>query len=113
MVIEMLKFHLDKNDYEKVAELLPELFPEIKIQLEMCDENLVNLGFCQFAPCIVTLNISQEKFKDIIDELIDIETDAFDTKYGNYPKDEDPIYQKFLKYGCLYNILNNVEITAE
>ena len=113
MVIEMLKFHLDKNDYEKVAELLPELFPEIEIQLEMCDENLVNLGFCQFAPCIVTLNISQEKFEDIIDELIDIETDAFDTKYGNHPKDDDPIYQKYLKYGCLYNILNNVEITAE
>ena len=41
-----------------------------------------------------TLKSSKQK-----NELIDIETDAFDTKYGNYPKDEDPIYQKYLKYG--------------
>ena len=52
-------------------------------------------------------------YEKIIDELIDIETDVFDTKHGNYPKDDDLIYQKYLKYSCLYNILNNVEIKVE
>lgn len=107
-----MKFHLNKNDYEKVLHLLPELFPDIAIRLEACDDNLVALGLCESAPCIVSLNINQENFEEIIDELINIETDAFNTKHGEYPKEDSPVYQKYLKYGCLYGILYNAE-TAE
>ena len=109
METDMLKFHLNKNDYEKVAKLLPELFPNVEICVESCDDILVALGLCESAPCIIVLNISQEKFEEILNELVDIETGAFNTVHGEYPKDDDLLYQKYSKYACLYDILNNAE----
>ena len=102
-----LKMNLD--DYEKVEKLLPDLRPDVSFSLKEADHNLVRLGVCRSAPCIATFILDSDEFENMLLDLMDIETDAFKTGNGLPPKEATPAYQKYLKYGCLYDILSNAE----
>ena len=102
-----LKMNLD--DFNKVEKLLPEVCPDVSFFLKEADHNLVKLGLCSSAPCIVKFLLDYNDFEDLLWELDDIETDAFNLPYGREPSENDPAYQKYLKYGCLYRILYNAE----
>ena len=97
------------DDYNKVERLFPDIFPNIPFFIKEADHNLKKLGLCEYVPCIVMFALDNDEFEDMLNELIDIETNAFNTKNGEHPKDDDPLYQKYLKYGCLYEILYNAE----
>ena len=90
-----LKMNLD--DYKKVEELFPDLFPDTAFFLKTADHALVELGLCKSAPCTVTFNLDEDEFEEVILELIDMETDAFNTPKGADPKEDNPFYQKYLK----------------
>ena len=92
-------------DYEKVENLLPELFPDVSFFVKEADHNLKNLGLCESAPCVVVFNLDSNEFAELIDKLDDIEVDAFNLLLSDKPSREHPAYQKYLKYGCLYDIL--------
>jgi hypothetical protein len=44
-------------------------------------------------------------FYEMLDTLNDIEIDAFNVLDSDEPSRSDPAYQKYLKYGCLHEIL--------
>lgn len=106
----MVKLNLDRTSYNKVENLLHDIYPEVEFYLESIDENLEKLGFCKSAPCIVAFNLDAQGFEALLDGLSYIEIDAFNTKNGEHPKVEEYEYQKYLKYGCLFDVLNNAEI---
>ena len=96
---------MSMEDYEKVESLLPELFPYVSFFVKEADHNLKNLGLCESAPCVVVFNLDSNEFAELIDKLDDIEVDAFNVLVSDEPSREHPAYQKYLKYGCLYDIL--------
>ena len=109
----LVSLKMNMVDYEKVEELFPDLFPDVAFFLRTVDHALVDLGLCKSAPCIATFNLDGNEFEDVILDLIDIETDAFNTPNGTPPKDNNASYQKYLKYSPLYTILSNAEKLKE
>jgi hypothetical protein len=102
-----LKMNLD--DYKKIENLLPDICPGVSFFLKEADHNLVDLGLCESAPCIVKFDLDYDEFEDLLLKLDDIETEAYNTPHNREPSETDPAYQKYLKYGCLYGILCNAE----
>ena len=106
----MLYVKMNKDDYNKIHELLPNVYPQIYFSLKEEDDNLVALGLCNSAPCIIEFNITGNEFNEMLEELNDIEIEAFNTPNSTSPNESNPAYQKYLKYDCLYDILFNAEI---
>lgn len=100
---------MSKDDFDKVSTLLPDICPDVDFTLKVQDDNLVALGFCDSAPCIVEFDLTVMEFCDMLLELDSIEEEAFDLPYDREPSLDDPAYQKYLKYGCLGEILFHAE----
>ena len=111
----MFYIETDKNTYNRIQTLLPDIKPDIKITLMSCDDNLEKLGFCSSAPCVVCFDLSFDELNQLLDDLMQIEIDAFNTNNGEYPSQNDPYYQKYIKYGWLWDVLFHAKeyITAE
>ncbi len=107
----MLQIKVNKEELNKIKSLLPDIYPEASFYLKTNDDNLVKLGFCDSAPYIVEFDMSAEDFYEMLDTLNDIETDAFNVLDSSEPSRSNPAYQKYLKYGCLYDILFLAERT--
>lgn len=105
----MIQIKVSKTEFNKINTLLPEIFPNVAFTLIWQDEVLVTLGFHDSAPCVVGFDLDLEGYNKILDTLDDIEFEAFNIFpncsrfYGNIA------YRKYLKYGCLYPILQNAE----
>lgn len=104
-----MKLEMPKSIYLRFFELLPELHPEIKIHLISCDEMLQELGFCDDAPCVVKFDFTNTDYEELLDELMQLEINAYNTHNGENPKPSDPDYQKYLRYGWMWNWLNNAK----
>lgn len=94
-----------KSVFEKFSKCFLELYPKTKIELLSCDETLERLGFCQSAPCSFKLYLSDDEYLMILDELMQMEVDAYNTSDGENPPESDPLYQRYLKYGWMWDIL--------
>ena len=105
----MLQIKINKEDFNKISMLLPDVCPDVSFSLNTQDDNLVKLGFCDNAPCIVEFDMNAAEFEEMLDTLNDIEIEAFSVGGRSEPSSSDPAYQKYLKYGCLYEILFSAE----
>ena len=106
----MVYLEIIKTEYECLKEYLAQYFPEVKIELLVCDDNLENLGFCKSAPCRVAVDVDNEMVDDIMEHLMDFEIDAFNTKDGKHPKDNNPHYILYRKYGWLWDLFYNSKV---
>ena len=105
----MLKIKVNKTDFDKINTLLPDVCPNTSFALINEDENLMKLGFCDSATCVVEFDMSVKDFYEMLDTLNEIEIEAFNTNNEKYSPELDLAYKKYLKYGCLYDILYNSE----
>ena len=101
----MIQIKVNKNDFDKINELLPDICPDVSFSIKIQDDNLEKFGFCESAPCIVEFDMSTEEFYEMLDTLENIEIDAFNILERSEPHRNNPAFQKYLKYGCLYEIL--------
>ncbi len=69
----MVYLNTTKATYERLKSCLPDLIPDIKIDVLVMDENLERLGFCESAPCTLTINLNSKELEDLLEELDDIE----------------------------------------
>lgn len=106
----MIQVYLNTSEFNKISELLPDICPEVKFILKAQDDNLVKIGLAESAPCIIEFDTSVEDFYDMLDTLNDIEIDAFNTN-DIEPSERNTDYQKYLKFGCLYDILYTAKRT--
>ncbi|MBR5428575.1 MAG: hypothetical protein IK118_09525 [Clostridia bacterium] len=107
----MLLIETDMCSFETIARLLPDVVPGVRLKHIATDENLKKLGFVDYPPCVFTLDMSRDEFDDIMFALMDIETDAFNTPDGEMPEEDDPYYQKYLKYGWLWDLFFQAKVT--
>lgn len=105
----MFYLNLDRVKYERINLLLPDICPDIKIELRSMDINLERLGFCESAPCVVAFDISKEDYKILLNELMDMETDALSSETWDYFPDDDPRYIRYKKYSWMQDVLYYAE----
>lgn len=109
----MIRLDIDRVTYTQIATLLPDIWPDIKINLLSMDENLEKLGFCKSAPCVVSIDLSAAEYEQLLDKLMDLEVNAYDTPDGDYPSDNDPDYILYCKYGWMWDVLYSAETQFE
>ena len=105
----MYKLELSKKEYELFKNTLAEFRPNIKIELIQCDEALERLGFCESAPCIIHVDLTKEDMETLIDELMQLEMDAFNTETGEDPLPNDPLYMLYKKFGWMWGYFYSAE----
>ena len=105
----MFLLETNKELYIKIKEAMFQLYPEIKISLISCDDVLEKMGFCDSAPCVLGFDLTKNEMDALLDDLMQIETEAFNTPDGKYPSCNDPDYQRYEKYGWLYDELSRVK----
>ena len=105
----MIYLNIEKALFEQINNLLPEIWPNVKIDLLSEDENLERLGFCKSAPCRVSIDLSESEYELLLDKLIELEVDAFNTPDGNSPSENDPKYIRYLRYGWMWDVLYSAE----
>lgn len=107
--VQFVSVKMHKDDYNKVETLLPDICPDVACFVKEADHTLVDMGLCKSAPCVITFGVGTEEFYEMLDMLNDVEIDAFNTQ-GTSHDESSQAYQKYLKYGCLYDILSNAEM---
>lgn len=93
----------DMSVYNDLKQCLMEIYPQIKVELIDSDPALFNLGFVKEIPCTISVDATEEMIKEIMDIATDYEVDAYATPDGTYPKDDDPNYILYRKYGWLWD----------
>ena len=103
----MIKLNLELPQYRRLEKQLPDICPDVKFYLESSDETLVKLGLSDIAPCVVVFELDEDAFEKMLyDELVQIEVNAFNTSDGKDPPEDDEDYQKYLKYGWMFDVLH-------
>ncbi len=103
----MIRLNLSEPLYREIKKLLPDICPDVKFSLKTTDDILATLGFCDVPPCVVAFDLNDSEFEEMLLELIQLEVDAYNTPDGKDPKEDDPYYQRYLKYGWIYDVLFN------
>ena len=101
---QLISLEMNFDDYKKVKTLLPDVCPDVSFSLKEKDENLVFLGLAKSAPCIVVFHLNEEEFEEMLTTLNFLEIDAY---IDDVPNENSFAFKKYLKYGCLYDILYN------
>lgn len=57
--------------------LLNELRPEWEVEIIEEDYNLYKLGFVSDIPCVLEVNVSQEQWDELFEEIIDMEVGVY------------------------------------
>lgn len=98
----MYKLQISKSEYELFRDRLHELHPEINVRIFFCDEALEKLDFVESAPCTVFVDISDAQRESLLNELDQLEADAYNTS-GELPDIEAEA--KYKRYECLWQYL--------
>lgn len=68
--------NMSKSLAEEYKSLLSEYRPDWKVEICIEDYNLYKLGFIDYIPCSLHLDICEEDVRQLYDELIDMEIAA-------------------------------------
>ena len=99
-----LEISLDK--YEKLKQCLSEIHPEIAVTLVSFDYALASMGFAEQPPCTVDVDLTEEGCRELLDELMQYEIDAYNQEGSYYKIKKTPQYQKYLRYGWMWDLFH-------
>lgn len=87
----MIYKDLPKTYADRIIAALAELHPEIQTSILSEDRTLYQLGFVDDIPCTLEIRITPEKAEDIWDEVILLESAAFDFTEEQM---KDPVFRQ-------------------
>lgn len=95
----MLLVETQISDFKTVQDCMNDLFPQIDLEL-ISDYTLLGSSL----PYSFTMSIRYSELDDIMEDLIQLEIDAFNTEDGKMPQPSNPCYLKYVKYGWLWDL---------
>lgn len=98
-------YETDIPEYLELKECLSEIYPQVEVKLISSDPMLKKLGFVDKVPCQIEVCATREQIQEIRDMALDFEVAAYDGPSNYYPNENDEAYQKYLRYGWLYDFL--------
>ena len=105
----MYKIEMSKTVYESLKSDLEKFRPNIQLILVECDDALERLGFCESAPCIVHVDLTEEEMELLLDDLMQLEIDAYNTETGKDPLPNDPFYLLYREFGWMWGVFHDAE----
>ena len=111
----MLRVETDA-DFDAIRRDITQLFPDIRIRHIHTDHALKELGFAEKPICVFVMDMTLDEFESMMDELSQLEVDAFNTSDGSLPEKDDPLYQRYRRFGWLWDMFYNArieEVSAE
>lgn len=99
----MYRLESSLNVYQRLKQCLFEIHPEIKLVLASCDYALASLGFVDYPPCVIHVDLTQEDMEELLEELMDFEIDSVDMP------ELSKEYQTYVKYGWMWDIFYSAE----
>ena len=99
----MFKLSMSLKEYERLRQSLSEIHPEILFEVVSCDYALAALGFVSSPPCEFTVNVTNDKLEELLDELMDLEINAV-----GLPEHTEA-YRRYQKYGWMWDVLRFAE----
>ena len=103
----MIYIETEKEIYKKFKVLLPEFQPGIFVELISEDPKLQAIELSETIPCIISLNLSLLDYETLLDDLLALEVDAFNTPNGEDPSPTDPAFIRYKRYGWIWNYLQD------
>lgn len=100
---------MSKKEFENFKDTLERFRPGIKLEIVQCDDALEWLGFCNSAPCVVNIYLTEEEIDNLMDDLMQLEIDAYNTETGEDPLPNDPLYLEYKEFGWLWDYFYNAE----
>ena len=105
----MLYIETNMASYETIRRSLDAVYPEAKTEHITTDHALKALGFIDYPPCVFSLDMTWDEYNRMMDELMQVEVDAFNTEDGKMPAEDDEYYQKYLEHGWLWDLFFNAD----
>lgn len=87
------------SDFNTVRKLMNDLFPQIKLEL-ISD---ISLPWIEL-PYAFTMSVSLFELDAVMEDLMQLEIDAYNTEDDKMPPSSDPLYKKYIKYGWLWDL---------
>ncbi len=93
--------------FEELQKCMARFRPEIKLILGECDDMLERLGFCNYAPCIIYVDVTEQEMDALVDDLIQIEIDAYNLE--GEPLPNDTCFLLYKEFGWMWDYFENAE----
>lgn len=106
----MLYVETSTASYQAIRQSLDAVYPQAKTEHIATDEALRALGFVDFPPCLFSLDMTQDEYREMMDEFINLEVDAFNTADGKPPAKDDEYYLRYMKHGWLWDMFFNAKM---
>lgn len=74
-------------------------------EIDIVRSDAKKLGFVDEVPCQIEVCATEEQIQEIRDIALDFEFEAYDGPENYYPDEDDEAYQKFVRYGWLFDFL--------
>lgn len=100
-----MKYGTDIPNYLRLKKCLSEIYPQVEVKLISSYPILKKLGFVDKVPCQIEVCATEEQIQEIRDMAIDFEVAAYDGPDNYYPDEKDEAYQKYVRYGWLFDFL--------
>lgn len=109
----MLYVETEMASYETIEKSLADVYPKARLEHIFTDKALKALGFVDFPPCVFSLDMTWNEYEEMMDELMYIEVDAYNSSNGYDPDEDDEYYQKYLKYGWLWDLFYSASVSGK
>lgn len=103
----MIYLEQQSISFESLRRDLLTICPWVEINKVAPKEEWIDKGFSADNAYIIELNLEKSEYDLMMDDLIQLEIDAF-----NYPVDGKPdevLYERFMRYGWLWNLFHNAK----
>ena len=96
----MLYVEVDRP-FEEIEKSMAAVYPAVKPKHIVTDHTLKNLGFTEQAPCIISLDMTWEEYREMLLDLSDLETFAY---IDGEPDPESESYKTYVEHGWLWSM---------
>lgn len=85
----MKEVGLDKEGAERCMQLIQELRPDFKVEIMCGDYNLYKLGFIDYIPYTLKVDVTDEEWQEVRDEIFQMECDIYMDEEALYASSYD------------------------
>ena len=100
----------DYISFGNLQTYLQDVCPYVKMEQIQDYWELKALGFVDFPICVAKMDMTETEYERMIDDLRQLEVDAFNTPDGKMPEEDDPYYVRYCKYGWLWDFFFNADV---
>ena len=100
----MLYVETDMASHKTIRKCLDKAYPQARTEHITTDRALKALEFVDWPICVFSLDMTWDEFENMMDALIQLEVDAFNTDDGEMPAEDDEDYQRYMYYGWLWDM---------